>query len=46
MGGMRGITGLFYDSSKLCSETGITFRGYSIPQLCEKLPKANELSGN
>lgn len=37
--GMRGITGLIYETSKLDAEEGIRFRGYSIPELQEKLPK-------
>ena len=28
------------DTSELDPEEGIKFRGYNIPQLCEKLPKA------
>ena len=27
LGGMRGMKGLFYDISRLNSQTGITFRG-------------------
>src|SRR6478672_4243781 len=38
--GMRGITGLVTDTSLLDSQHGIRFRGYSIPELQEKLPKA------
>ena len=38
--GMRGITGLVTDTSLLDSQEGIRFRGYSIPELQEKLPKA------
>ena len=38
--GMKGITGLVTETSKLDSEEGIRFRGYSIPELREKLPKA------
>jgi len=38
--GMRGMTGLLYDTSLLDAEEGIRFRGYSIPELREKLPKA------
>ena len=37
--GMRGITGLIYETSKLDPEEGIRFRGYSIPELQEKLPR-------
>jgi citrate synthase len=38
--GMRGILGLITETSLLDSEEGIRFRGYSIPELVEKLPKA------
>jgi citrate synthase len=38
--GMRGITGLVYETSLLDSQEGIRFRGYSIPELQEKLPRA------
>ena len=38
--GMRGITGLVTETSLLDSKEGIRFRGYSIPDLQEKLPKA------
>jgi len=38
--GMRGITGLVTETSLLDSQEGIRFRGYSIPDLYEKLPKA------
>ena len=38
--GMRGITGLVSETSLLDAQDGIRFRGYSIPQLREKLPKA------
>src|ERR1044071_1643338 len=38
--GMKGITGLVTETSKLDPEEGIRFRGYSIPELREKLPKA------
>ncbi len=40
--GMRGITGLVSETSLLDSQEGIRFRGYSIPELQEKLPKAKE----
>ncbi|MBN9349464.1 MAG: citrate (Si)-synthase, eukaryotic [Chitinophagaceae bacterium] len=39
--GMRGITGLVTETSLLDPQEGIRFRGYSIPQLQESLPKAN-----
>lgn len=38
--GMRGITGLVTETSLLDSNEGIRFRGFSIPELSEKLPKA------
>ena len=37
-GGMRGITALITETSKLDPAEGIRFRGYSIPELQEKLP--------
>lgn len=39
--GMRGVTGLVTETSLLDANEGIRFRGYSIPELREKLPKAN-----
>ena len=39
--GMRGITGLVTETSLLDAQDGIRFRGYSIPELQEKLPKAD-----
>ena len=38
--GMRGMTGLVSETSLLDAQDGIRFRGYSIPELREKLPKA------
>jgi citrate synthase len=38
--GMRGIVGLITETSKLDPDEGIRFRGYTIPELREKLPKA------
>src|SRR4029079_14442125 len=38
--GMRGITGLVSETSLLDAKNGIKFRGYSIPDLQKKLPKA------
>ncbi|HRP88810.1 MAG TPA: citrate (Si)-synthase, eukaryotic [Edaphocola sp.] len=38
--GMRGMIGLITETSLLDAEDGIRFRGYSIPELREKLPKA------
>lgn len=37
--GMRGMTGLVTETSLLDAQEGIRFRGYSIPELREKLPK-------
>ena len=39
--GMRGMTGLVAETSLLDAQEGIRFRGYSIPELQEKLPKAD-----
>ena len=39
-GGMRGIKGLVTETSVLDPEEGIEFRGYTIPQCQELLPKA------
>lgn len=38
--GMRGITGLVSETSLLDPQKGIRFRGYTIPELREKLPKS------
>jgi citrate synthase len=38
--GMRGITGLVSETSLLDAGEGIRFRGYSIPELQQKLPHA------
>src|SRR5215216_6568457 len=38
--GMRGMTGLVSETSLLDAQEGIRFRGYSIPELKIKLPKA------
>lgn len=38
--GMRGITGLVTETSLLDAQEGIRFRGYTIPELQVKLPKA------
>ena len=38
-GGMRGMLALICETSKLDPDEGIRFRGYSIPELQEKLPK-------
>jgi citrate synthase len=43
--GMRGITGLVSETSLLDAQEGIRFRGYSIPELQQQLPKANLMSG-
>ncbi|MEY4593689.1 MAG: hypothetical protein RIQ47_99, partial [Bacteroidota bacterium] len=39
--GMKGMIGMVTETSKLDPEEGIRFRGYSIPELREKLPKAH-----
>ncbi|HMX41875.1 MAG TPA: citrate/2-methylcitrate synthase, partial [Saprospiraceae bacterium] len=39
-GGMRDITSMIWEPSLLDAEEGIRFRGYSIPELREKLPSA------
>jgi citrate synthase len=39
-GGMRDITCMIWEPSLLDAEEGIRFRGYSIPELREKLPRA------
>ncbi|MEL7586682.1 MAG: citrate (Si)-synthase [Prolixibacteraceae bacterium] len=41
MTGMKGVPSLITDTSKLDPQTGITFRGYTIPELREKLPRLN-----
>ena len=38
--GMRGVTGLVSETSLLDARDGIRFRGFSIPELQKKLPKA------
>jgi len=38
--GMRGITGMVYETSLLDANEGIRFRGFTIPELQAKLPKA------
>src|SRR5680860_394171 len=42
IGGMRGIKSMFSETSLLDPQEGIKFRGYSIPQLREKLPKSDK----
>jgi citrate synthase len=37
--GMKGMIGMVTETSKLDPEEGIRFRGYSIPELREKLPR-------
>ncbi len=39
-GGMRGVKGMLWETSSLDPDSGITFRGYSIDDLREKLPRA------
>jgi len=38
-GGMRGVKSMIWETSKLDAEVGIRFRGMSIPEIKEKLPK-------
>ncbi len=38
--GMKGMIGMVTETSKLDPEEGIRFRGYSIPELRQQLPKA------
>jgi citrate synthase len=38
-GGMRGIKSMLWEPSQLDPEEGIRYRGYTIPELKEKLPK-------
>ena len=38
--GMKGMIGMVTETSKLDPEDGIRFRGFTIPELREKLPKA------
>jgi len=40
-GGMRGVKSMIWETSNLDPIEGIRFRGYSIPQLREKLPTAD-----
>ena len=41
MTGMKGVPSLITDTSKLDPGEGIRFKGYTIPELREKLPKLN-----
>ena len=41
MTGMKGVPSLITDTSKLDPNTGIRFRGHTIPDLREKLPRLN-----
>src|SRR3954465_6681239 len=38
--GMKGMIGMVTETSKLDPDEGIRFRGYSIPELMQKLPSA------
>lgn len=40
-GGMRGIQSMIWETSSLDSKDGIRFRGYSIPELRDQLPRIN-----
>jgi len=39
LGGMRDVKSMLWETSELDSEEGIRFRGFSIPELRDKLPK-------
>lgn len=39
IGGMRGLTGLLYESSKLCPVSGITYRGKDLYEIKDGSPK-------
>lgn len=39
VGGMRGIKSMLWETSELDAQEGIRFRGYSIPEVQDKLPK-------
>lgn len=42
VGGMRGIKSMLWETSVLDAQEGIRFRGYTIPELKEKLPKRRD----
>ena len=42
IGGMRGIKSMLWETSELDANKGITFRGHSIPQIKEILPKKKD----
>ncbi len=42
IGGMRGIKSILWETSELDATVGIRFRGYSIPELKELLPKKKD----
>ena len=42
LSGMKGIPALLTETSKLDANEGIRFRGFSLPELQEKLPKLDE----
>ncbi len=42
IGGMRGIKSILWEGSELDANKGITFRGYSIPELKELLPRVKK----
>lgn len=44
-GGMRGIRGLVTETSVLDPEEGIRFRGYSIPECQQLLPRGMGIKG-
>lgn len=42
LSGMKGIPALLTETSKLDANEGIRFRGYSLPELQQKLPKMDD----
>lgn len=46
IGGGRDVKSIFYETSLLDAQEGIRFRGYSIPELQEKLPTFKGPAGN
>jgi len=41
-GGMRGVKSMVWETSQLDANDGIRFRGYSIPELRDKLPRTTD----
>lgn len=42
IGGMRGITGMLYETSKLHPLNGITYRGHDLFEIIDKCPSAKD----